>query len=112
MFYALPAYSILMVCGWAAWLPRRVAPFALGGLGVALALFAAVMPFTVIAPAYARPPQLTQRRWTASRNAPMSSSVMRWYCSATMRPTASIAAGRLDAHHVVLAGAQADGPDL
>ena len=59
VFYALSSYSILMAAGWAAWLPRRVVPFALGTVGVGMALLTAAMPFTVIAPAYARPPQLT-----------------------------------------------------
>lgn len=59
VFYALPAYSILMAAGVSAWLPRRAAPYALGALGVGMATLAAAVPFTVIRPAYARPPQLT-----------------------------------------------------
>jgi 4-amino-4-deoxy-L-arabinose transferase-like glycosyltransferase len=58
VFYALPSYAILMAAGLAAWLPRRLAAYTLGGVGVGMALFSAAMPFTVIAPAYARPPQL------------------------------------------------------
>jgi len=59
VFYALPAYSILMAAGLGAWLPRRVAPYAFGVVGIGMATLSAAMPFTVIAPAYARPPQLT-----------------------------------------------------
>ncbi len=59
VFYALPVYSILMAAGLGAWLPRRVAPYALGVVGTGMAILSAAMPFTVIAPAYARPPQLT-----------------------------------------------------
>ena len=59
VFYALPSYSILMAAGLAALLPRRVAPYALGAVGVGMALLSAAMPFAVIAPAYARPSQLT-----------------------------------------------------
>ena len=59
VFYALPSYSILMAAGLGALLPRRAAPFALGTIGVGMALLSAVLPFAVIAPAYARPPQLT-----------------------------------------------------
>ena len=59
VFYALSSYSILMAAGLATWLPRRVAPLALGTVGVGMALFSAAMPFVLIAPAYARPPQLT-----------------------------------------------------
>ena len=58
VFYALPVYSILMAAGLGAWLPRRVAPYALGVVGTGMAILSAAMPFTVIAPAYARPPQL------------------------------------------------------
>lgn len=59
VFYALPSFSILMAAGLAAWLPRRIAPFALGGLSVAMGIMAAAMPFAVIAPAYMRPSQLS-----------------------------------------------------
>ncbi len=59
VFYALPAYSILMAAGLGAWLPHRVAPYAFGVVGIGMATLSAAMPFTVIAPAYARPPQLT-----------------------------------------------------
>ena len=59
VFYAIPSFSILIAAGLAAWLPRRIAPYALGGVGAAMALFSAAMPFTEIAPAYARPPRLT-----------------------------------------------------
>jgi hypothetical protein len=59
VFYALSSYSILMAAGLATLLPRRVVPLALGTVGVGMALFSAAMPFVVIAPAYARPPQLT-----------------------------------------------------
>jgi hypothetical protein len=59
VFYALPAYSILIVAGLASLVPRRFAPLALGVLSVALLLFAAAMPFAVIVPAYVRPPQLS-----------------------------------------------------
>jgi hypothetical protein len=59
VFYALPSYSILIVAGLAAWLPRRIAPYALGALSVGMALLSAAMPFVVVAPAYARPLQLT-----------------------------------------------------
>lgn len=59
VFSAIPSYSILIVAGVAAWLPRRAAPFAVGALCAGLALFSAAMPFAMIMPAYARPPQLT-----------------------------------------------------
>jgi hypothetical protein len=59
VFYALPAYSIIMAAGLGAWLPRRVAPYAFGVVCIGMAILSAAMPFTVIAPAYARPPQLT-----------------------------------------------------
>jgi Dolichyl-phosphate-mannose-protein mannosyltransferase len=59
VFYALPSYSILIVAGLAVWLPRCIAPYALGALSVGMALLSAAMPFTVITPAYARSPQLT-----------------------------------------------------
>jgi len=60
VFYALPAYSILIVAGLAAWMPRRLAPYLVAALGVGMALLSAAMPLAVIAPAYARPPQLTE----------------------------------------------------
>jgi hypothetical protein len=59
VFSAIPCYSILIVAGLAALLPRRLTPYALAALSAGLALFTAVLPFTLIAPAYARPPQLT-----------------------------------------------------
>ncbi len=59
VFSAIPCYSILIVAGLAQLLPRRAAPFVLAVLGAALALFAAALPFTLIAPAYAHPLQLT-----------------------------------------------------
>lgn len=65
VFYALPAYSILMVAGWVALLPRRIASWAIAALSAGLAILAAALPFTVIAPAYARPPQLTQSQLDA-----------------------------------------------
>jgi hypothetical protein len=64
VFYALPSYSILMAAGLSALLPRRAAPFALGTIGVGMALLSAALPFVVIAPAYARPPQLTAAQVT------------------------------------------------
>ncbi len=60
VFYALPAYSILIVAGLAAWMPRHLAPYLVAALGVGMALLSAAMPLAVIAPAYARPPQLTE----------------------------------------------------
>jgi hypothetical protein len=62
VFYALPAYSVLMAAGLDAWLPRRVAPYVFGVVGLGIAILSAAMPFTVIAPAYARPPQLTSNQ--------------------------------------------------
>jgi len=59
VFYALPAYSILMVAGLTVWLPRRIAGVALGIQSAGMMLLSAAMPFMVIGPAYARPPQLT-----------------------------------------------------
>ena len=59
VFYALPTYSVLMAAGLGAWLQRRVAPYVFGVVGLGMAILSAAMPFTVIAPAYARPPQLT-----------------------------------------------------
>ena len=59
VFYGLPAYSVLMAAGLGAWLPRRVAPYIFGVASIGMAILSAAMPFTVIAPAYARPPQLT-----------------------------------------------------
>lgn len=60
VFSALPCYSILMAAGLAELLPRRIAPYALGAVCAAMALLTAIIPFAIIAPAYARPPQLAQ----------------------------------------------------
>jgi len=72
VFYALPAYSVLMAAGLNAWLPRRVTPYVFGVVCIGMAILSAAMPFTVIAPAYAHPPQLTS---TQIANIPHHSDV-------------------------------------
>ena len=61
-----------MAAGLGAWLPRRVAPYVFGVVCIGMAILSAAMPFTVIAPAYARPPQLTS---TQIANIPHRSDV-------------------------------------
>ncbi len=65
VFAAIPSYSILLAAGLAVWLPRRSAPYILGMLVAGMAVLAAAMPFTVIAPAYARPLQLTETQYAS-----------------------------------------------
>ncbi len=60
MFPAISAIAILLAVGWSVWLRRREAGFLLGPLGVALFLIAVLVPFRSIAPAYARPPSLSE----------------------------------------------------
>jgi hypothetical protein len=58
----LPAWgalALLLVLGVRSWLPSRGQTAVLAGIGGALALLAAVIPFAWIAPAYARPPVIT-----------------------------------------------------
>ncbi len=60
MFPAISAIAILLAVGWSVWLRRRDAGFLLGPLAVALFLIALLVPFRSIAPAYARPPSLSE----------------------------------------------------
>ncbi len=59
IFPAISAIAILLACGLATWMPRRWQGRVWIGLGVLLGVLAATLPFTTIAPAYARPPLLT-----------------------------------------------------
>ncbi|HEY8476468.1 MAG TPA: phospholipid carrier-dependent glycosyltransferase [Chloroflexota bacterium] len=59
-FGAIGAVAILLVLGWSALAPRRLAPLAAAGLAATLLVPAALAPWTVIAPAYAPPPLLAE----------------------------------------------------
>ena len=59
VFPAIGAIAVLVAFGLAGWLPRRWQGRGLAAVGVALFLVAAAIPFTVIAPAYAKPQILT-----------------------------------------------------
>jgi len=60
MFSALTAISLLMAMGLAAVLPRRGRAVLPVAASVTMLVFAALLPFTTIAPAYARSPILTE----------------------------------------------------
>jgi len=55
MLPALPAISVLLALGWLWWWPARLQRTAAGVLGIGLLGFALILPFAVIAPAYAAP---------------------------------------------------------
>ncbi|MBN1887213.1 MAG: glycosyltransferase family 39 protein [Thermoflexales bacterium] len=59
VFSAIFTYSIWMAAGLAGLLPRRAAPYLIGAIGGGMTLLSASLPFGLIAPAYARPAQLT-----------------------------------------------------
>ncbi|MCA0452804.1 MAG: glycosyltransferase family 39 protein [Chloroflexi bacterium] len=58
IFVAISAISMWMVVGWTWWQPARLQSYVTGIIGLFFALIAAVIPFTVIAPVYAQPPQI------------------------------------------------------
>jgi len=60
MYPAISAISILLFTGLAQWVPRRAVTSLACVLGVAMLAIAAVSPFRYIAPAYARPPLLSE----------------------------------------------------
>jgi 4-amino-4-deoxy-L-arabinose transferase-like glycosyltransferase len=60
MYPAISAISILLFTGLAQWVPRRAVTSLAGVLGVAMLTIAVVSPFRYIAPAYARPPLLSE----------------------------------------------------
>ncbi|MFB0534695.1 MAG: hypothetical protein ACETWR_06915 [Anaerolineae bacterium] len=60
MYPAISAISILMFTGLAQWVPRRAVTSLAWVLGVAMLAIAVVSPFRYIAPAYARPPLLSE----------------------------------------------------
>ncbi|HID61749.1 MAG TPA: hypothetical protein EYP49_03235 [Anaerolineae bacterium] len=60
MYPAISAISILLFTGLAQWVPRRAVTPLAGVLGVAMLVIAVVSPFRYIAPAYARPPLLSE----------------------------------------------------
>ncbi len=60
MYPAIAAISALGLLGLTWWLPARARRFVAAAIGLALFAFAAVMPLRTIAPAYARPPLLTE----------------------------------------------------
>ena len=59
-FYALSAFCVLMFYGLSQLVPRRFARWLAAVLGGFLLVVATVAPFVYIAPAYARPPSLTE----------------------------------------------------
>jgi hypothetical protein len=59
VFSAIFAYSIWIAAGLAKLMPRRAAPYLIGAIGGGMALLSASLPFGLVAPAYARPLQLT-----------------------------------------------------
>jgi hypothetical protein len=56
VFGATGGIAILFALGWSALLPRRAAPVVAVGLSLTLAIPTALIPWTVLKPAYARPP--------------------------------------------------------
>ncbi|MDY7076450.1 MAG: glycosyltransferase family 39 protein [Chloroflexota bacterium] len=58
IFTALPVWSLLLVLGFAGWLPRRWAWWAVAALALLLLGLAVAAPFVWIGPAYALPEQL------------------------------------------------------
>jgi 4-amino-4-deoxy-L-arabinose transferase-like glycosyltransferase len=64
VFSAISACSVLTALGLAAWPPRRWTQVLLALIGVFMLIVAAAAPFTVIAPAYATPPPLTDSELT------------------------------------------------
>jgi hypothetical protein len=60
MYPAISALSILLFTGLAQWVPRRAITSLAGVLGVAMLAIAIVSPFRYIAPAYAKPPLLSE----------------------------------------------------
>jgi len=60
MYPAISAISILLFTGLAQWVPRRAVTSLVGVLGVIMLAIAVVSPFRYIAPAYARPPLLSE----------------------------------------------------
>jgi hypothetical protein len=69
LFPALPAWAILWSWGIAALIPRRVHPWAMLGVGGAQAIVALLVPFLVIAPAYA--PTIVSGTWSPPNAAPL-----------------------------------------
>jgi hypothetical protein len=59
IFPAIAALAILLAYGLAGWLPRRWQARGLAGVSAGMLILAAALPFSVIAPAYARPPLLS-----------------------------------------------------
>lgn len=55
IFGALSSICVWFAIGLTWWMPKRVRPILMGGIGGGMAILAAVVPFTVIAPAYATP---------------------------------------------------------
>jgi hypothetical protein len=60
MYPAISALSILLFTGLARWVPQRAITSLAGVLGVAMLAIAIVSPFRYIAPAYAKPPLLSE----------------------------------------------------
>lgn len=56
LFPAIGAVAVLMAIGLAGWMPQRLQRYGLATVMVVLVTLAGTMPFTVIAPAYAKPP--------------------------------------------------------
>jgi 4-amino-4-deoxy-L-arabinose transferase-like glycosyltransferase len=60
MYPAIPAISILLFTGLSQWVPKRAVTPLAGVLGVTMLAIAVVSPFRYIAPAYAKPPLLSE----------------------------------------------------
>jgi hypothetical protein len=65
VFSAISAFCTLAFYGLSQWVPRRWVRWLAAALGGALLVLAAAVPFVTIAPAYARPPALTEAQIAA-----------------------------------------------
>lgn len=65
LFPAIGAVAVLMAIGLTYWLPQRMQGHGLAAIAIALGGLAVAVPFTVIAPAYAKPPLLTANQMPA-----------------------------------------------